>query len=271
MQFPTALALWVATDYDIWLGGATIWHGNGSGEWVETAPATPAAVADFYGFAQNDIFAVSDTRVLHWNGGDWTDVPPTAGVTFTALYRIWGTSAQNLWVANTDNSRVYHYDGTKWTVQTLQFVAADALWGASADDIWLSGTTDLYHYTANAWNRYQPSDAPTGVMGLWGTSPNDVWAAGSFDELSHWNGTTWTPVPDDVGPGFNAIWGSGPDDIHAVGDLGFAAHFDGHSWSASQELGNTQTFSHVHGSSSDNVYATAVDLAKQKVLVLKRD
>jgi len=272
MMFPSALALWVAGDGDIWLGGATIWHGDGSGTWTERAPATPVPVSDFWGFSPNDIYAASDSRVLHWDGSAWTEVPPTTGVTFDALYRIWGTSGQNLWVANTDNSRIYHYDGTRWTVQTLQFVAADALWGASANDIWLSGTTDLYHYTGTTWTRYDGNDAPTGVQGLWGTAPNDVWAAGSFDELAHWNGSTWEIDEDaDYGAGFNSIWGASGNDIYAVGDLGFAGHYNGDSWSVSQELGNTEFFYRVHGSGPGNVWATGANLQTQKTLVLRKD
>lgn len=260
----TTYSLWVAGDNDVWLGGTSIWHFDGTA-WTDVAPG---AVVGFWGFGPADIYAVGDSSVRHWDGTAWTDVPATAGVTFTALYRVWGASRNDLWIANTDNSRVYHYNGTTWTVTTLQFVAADALWGSSSSDIWLSGTTDLYHYDGARWSAYQSNDAPRGAYGLWGFGPNDVWAAGSFDELSHWDGSVWTPEQD-LGGGYNGIWGAATDDIFAVGNSGLVGHYDGSSWSTSRELGVRENFTMVHGSSPDNIWATAVDLGALKAKLLR--
>jgi hypothetical protein len=195
-------------------------------------------------------------------------VPPTTGVTFSAMWRIWGAATNDIYIANQDNSRVYHYNGTTWSVTTLQFVMADALWGSGPSDIWLSGIGDLYHYNGTTWSRYDGNDEPPTVNGLWGFGPNDIWAAGDFDALSHWNGSTWTPETDDNLDSFNSLWGSATNDIYAVGNHGEVAHFNGSKWSASTELGVRQNFTMVHGSSATNVWATAVDLQAQKALVL---
>ena len=265
-QFLTSLTVWVAGEDDVWLGGSALWHNDGSG-WTESAPGP---IVDFWGFSPTDIWAIGDAKVLHWDGASWKDVPANNGVTFDAMWRLWGASSTDIWIANTDNSRVFHYDGTNWTRTTLQFVAADALWGASSNDIWLSGTTDIYRYNGTTWMPYTENDAPRGAEAFWGFGANDVWAAGSFDELSHWDGSRWTVAEGDFG-GYNGIWGSSPDDIWAVGSLGETAHYDGDSWSTSRPLGYTENFTMVHGSSADNVWATAVNLQEGRALVLRKD
>lgn len=266
--FLTAYTIWVAGENDVWLGGSAIWHFDGTA-WTESA-ALPAV--DFWGLSPTDIWAIDGTHVYRWDGSAWSEVPPTAGVTFEALWRIWAASSTDVYVANQDNSRVYHYDGATWRVTTLQFVMVDALWGSSGSDIWLSGVGDLYHYDGASWQRYDGNDAPPQVYGLWGFGANDVWAAGSFDALSHWNGSAWTPVDEDAVDGsYNGIWGASPDDIYAVGDNGEVAHYDGSSWSVSRALDVGANFTMVHGSSPTNVWATAVDLANQRALVLRHE
>jgi hypothetical protein len=265
----TAYRLWVSGDNDVWLGGSSIWHFDGSA-WTETPPAVPTAIADFWGFGPSDVFAIGDARVLHWDGAAWADVPASTGVPFESLYRVWGASKNDLWIANTDNSRVYHYDGAMWTRTTLQFVQADALWGSSSSDIWLSGITSLYHFNGTTWAAYQGNDDPHGAYGLWGFGPNDVWEVGGFDQLSHWNGTTWTADQNDAGS-YNSVWGSATNDVYAAGNNGIVSHFDGSSWSSSSELGVRENFTMVHGSSADNVWATSVDVAAFKAKVLRHE
>jgi hypothetical protein len=268
-QFLTALTVWAAGENDVWLGGSSLWHYDGNG-WTESPPPVQTGIADFWGFSPNDIWAIGDAHVLHWDGTHWSEIPPNNNVTFSAMWRLWGSTSSDIYIANQDNSRVYHYNGATWSVTTLQFVQADGLWGASANDIWLSGIGDLYHYTGGTWNRYQGNDGPPSANAFWGFSASDVWSAGSFDALSHWNGSTWTPE-EDLDGSYNGIWGAATDDIWAVGDLGQAAHYDGDRWSVSQELSVRQNFTMVHGSSPDNVWATGVDLGAQKALVLKKD
>ena len=259
-----AYTLWVAGENDVWLGGTSIWHFDGT-TWTERAPI---AAVHFWGFGPADIWAIDGTRVHHWDGTAWAEVPANNGVVFEALWRVWGASSTDLYIANQDNSRVYHYDGTTWTRTTLQFVMVDALWGSGPSDIWLSGVGDLYHHDGTAWSRYAGSDAPPSINAFWGFGPSDVWAAGSFDALSHWDGAAWT-ADESVDESFNGIWGSAPDDLWAVGDNGMVAHFDGAAWSAARALDVRTTFGMVHGSSRENVWATAIDLSAQRALVLR--
>ena len=267
----TVYSLWVAGEDDVWLGGSSIWHDDGSG-WTETAPPAATPVVDFWGVAPDDLWAISDSAVIHWDGSAWTLVPPTGGVVFESLHRVWGASSHDLWIANTDNSRVYHYDGSSWTRTTLQFVAVDALWGSSGSDIWLTGTGSTYHYDGATWSPYQAADDPHGGDGLWGFGPDDLWVAGGFDSLSHWDGSGFTPVADEQveSESYNGVWGDAPDDVYAVGDHGVVSHYDGAAWTTEQALALGQNFTAVRGSSADNVWATAVDLQAQTALVFRR-
>src|SRR5688572_25887130 len=99
-------ALWVAGENDVWLGGTSISHFDGSA-WTQSSANS---AVDFWGFSANDIWAINEEKAFRWNGTSWSEVPPTTGVTFSALWRIWGASSSDMYIANQDNSRVYHYN-----------------------------------------------------------------------------------------------------------------------------------------------------------------
>jgi len=268
--FVAPYTLWVFSETDVWLGGSSLWHWDGSA-WREAAAPANTGIVDFWGFAPDDLWAIGSDIVFHWDGSAWSEVAANNGVVLDTLVVAWGTSSTDLWIANANNSRIYHWDGTTWTRTTLQFVQAQAMWGSSSSDIWLSGITDAYHWDGSTWTEYEADTEPRDAWGLWGFASDDVWAAGSFDSLMHWDGTTWTTEVDEFDT-YNGIWGAATDDIYAVGDFGVVSHFDGTKWSTRQrQLGSGfgRNFTTVHGSSSTNVWATAVDLETFTTMVLR--
>lgn len=265
-------ALWVFADDDVWLGGKSAWNWDGA-SWNEVAlPGDGTYIGHFFGLAPDDLWAAASDRVFHWDGTAFTEVPAAEGLPFEAITAVWAASSSDVWLANGDNSKVYHYDGTTWTRETLQFGMADALWGSGPDDIWLTGDFDTYHYDGTAWSRYEAPDfgpAPDGAYALWGAAADDVWAS-SFFGLVHWDGTAWTET--ELRGQYNSMWGFGPNDIYAVGNRGVMAHFDGSEWNETDDhLTDRQNFTHVRGSSPDNLWATAVDFDTLSGLVLRLD
>jgi len=266
-------ALWVSGDDDVWVGGSSLWHFDGA-EWTEFPPPVATAIVDFWGFASDDVWAVGDSNVFHWDGSSWTDMPGNETYPFEALAVIWGTDSSNLWIANSDNSKVYSWNGSTWNRVTLQFVFAYSMWGSSTTDIWLAGVTDAYHWDGAMWSRYEPpgfEGDPGGANGMWGFAADDIWAVGGRATIAHYDGNTWVEDLDADGS-LNDVWGAAPDDVYAVGNFGDMAHYDGKSWSFERgTLGSTQNFTRIHGSSSSNVWATAVDLQAQRSMVYRLD
>ena len=254
---PAPLALWVFAPRDVWLGGASIWHFNGD-DWSETVPPVTGAIVKFWGFAPSDLWAISSTAAFHWDGSTWTEQSSGPSTGFNALSTIWGASSNDLWVANSDNSRVFHYDGDQWRRTVLQFVEAHALWGSSSSDIWLTGPFAPYHFDGIRWSPNESNDAPWGAIGLWGFDAANVWAAGGSAELNHFDGSTWVPE-NGVNGTYNAVWGSTRDTVYAVGSFGFFANYDGVSWHEAQILDATRNFTTIHGSAADDVWAAGFD------------
>ena len=265
-------ALWVFAEDDVWLGGRSIWHFDGA-DWTETPlPIDPAIVLDFWGFAPDDLWAIGGEHAFRWNGAAWSEVPATTGVSLNALTVVWGASSTDIWVANSDNSRLYHWDGVAWTRTTLQFVVAHAIWGSSSTDIWLTGISNAYHYNGATWTEHEPTGfVDVGrARGLWGFGENDVWAVGGSDDVVHWDGATWAAAQGDDFGNYQDVWGPSADNVFAVGSHGDVAHYDGNTWSLSEgQLHVRQTFSMIHGSSPTNIWATAFDSRDFRAMVLR--
>ena len=268
-QIGSTYTVWAFAEDDVWVGGSSVWRFDGAA-FAEVPLPRQAFVGRFWGFAPDDLWAMGGDSVFHWDGAAWSEVPAAEGLPFESLTVIWGASSSDLWIANGDNSKVYHHDGASWTRTTLQFVQAEGLWGSASDDIWLTGPFDTYRWDGASWTVYEAPDfgpQPDGAYALWGAGPGDVWASSSNDFL-HWDGSAWTATEaDDT---YNSMWGFGPDDIIAVGSRGTMARWDGSRWTETTgHLTLQQNFTQVHGSSPDNVWATAVDFDTLSGMVLR--
>lgn len=66
-------------------------------------------------------FAGRDGFIWHYSGGEWTevpmpdDVPRSADGAAPALFKVWGRSADDIWIVGTAGTAL-HYDGTTWKV-----------------------------------------------------------------------------------------------------------------------------------------------------------
>ena len=146
--------------------------------------------------ASNDVWAVGEQSILHWNGTSWSSVsfplPPNGA--YPILKGVSAFSANDIWAAGYsqfayfDGYRyyplTYHWDGTRWN------------WIPNA------GNIDEYFF---------------GVVAI---APNDVWAVGDNGQTQHWNGADWSrvaaPYPG-LGGRFNGVAAASANDIWAVG------------------------------------------------------
>jgi hypothetical protein len=251
--------LWVVDQNDVWLGGSSIWHFDGS-SWSEKASPDFGTdqIIKFWGFSKSDIWAISGQRAFHWNGTSWSDQSPQ-DTSFNALSAIWGVSSDDLWIGNSNNSRLFHFNGTTWRRQVLQFVEAGAIWGSGPDDIWLAGW-QTYHYDGTSWSRYDDgNEQPNRATSLCGFAKNDVWAAGGTAEILHFDGQNWNRY-DEIDGTYHGIWGPSPDRLYAVGSHGHFARYQNGRWNEEQVLELGENFTMIHGSSASNVWAASIKL-----------
>jgi hypothetical protein len=255
-------ALWVFGPDDVWAGSQIVLHFDGAS--FTPVPTPPIGlVADFWGFAPDDLYAVSGASLLRWDGSSWSAVDFAGAIAPTDLQAIWGTSDDDLWLGDSLNGQVFHWNGTAWTSSITQTVEVTDLWGASQSAIYASGIFGLSRFGGSTWSDI--SDAVVSeAAGLWGFADDDVWAVGDFATLAHWEGAGWT----DTFPTSNAdfldshasVWGAAPDDVWAVGDGGAISHWGGAGWTQTQ-VGTFPYYpflNKVHGSSAADVWAVGL-------------
>ncbi|WP_146646389.1 WD40/YVTN/BNR-like repeat-containing protein [Labilithrix luteola] len=163
------------------------------------------------------------------------------------LSSVWGSSANDVWVAGAFGS-VLHWDGKAWAaVPAPTHASLRAIWGAGPGDIWVVSAPDqifrsngFVNGTAQ-WTSAVPVADMTGqtavtTNAIWGSSPDKVWVGGAATYAQHANGrwyeSGWQTTQIDGGPGWatgidgstfttiRGIWGSGPDDVWIVGNKG---------------------------------------------------
>jgi hypothetical protein len=252
-------ALWAFAPNDVWAGGAVMLHFDGS---AFTEVTTPAAgfVTDFWGLAPNDLYAVTDFELLHWDGAAWTLVDFGGVIDPIGLTAVWGTSGSDLWLGDDLNGRVFRWDGTAWSTGITQTVQVNDLWGVAGGPVFAAGINSISQWNGGAWVDIHDPNTANDAVAVWGFGAENLWATSDFGTLARWDGTAWTnliPADDlDFNDSHNGIWGAAPDDVWAVGDLGAISHWNGSGWTQNM-YGPFPTLPFlfkVHGSSASDVW-----------------
>jgi len=145
------------------------------------------------------------------------------------------------------NGNLHHFDGTSWTLATLNGHAPGALSGASMfgftdNDFWIIDGEIMYHWNGSTVEEtrldntgvwHYPHDGP--IYGAWGTSSNDMYFVGDSGTILHFDGTNWTKMNSGTKIRLGSIFGTNDNNIWAGGyDLTTAAiillHYDGSTW-----------------------------------------
>jgi hypothetical protein len=260
-----ATAVWSFAPDDVWVGSQIVLHFDGS-TWTQTPVPSAGFIADFWGFAPDDLYAVTGVTVLHWDGTTWSTVAFGGAIAPTDLQSVWGTFDDDLWLGDSLNSQVFHWNGTALSITIAQTIDVEDLWGVpggAGGPVFACGTFGISRWNGSAWAAASGSVAAGGASGLWGFGAADVWAVGS-GTLAHWDGAAWNDTSPDPSSNFivagQSVWGAAPDDVWAVGDLGTIDHWDGTRWT--QVLAGAFPYypmlRKVHGSSADDVWAVGL-------------
>lgn len=172
-------------------------HYDGTSWTPQTAP-TDQDLWGVWGAVPNDLWAVGgrgrnpgDATLLHYDGSAWTaETLPTfqrAGV--YALYKVWGTSADNVYAVG-QNGAVIHRVSGQWT---------EELAGASGD-----------------------------LISLWGTGPDHIVAVGGRENaiVAIWTAGRWHSELLGSMPGLNGVWLRNDSVAHVAGESGEVARLD---------------------------------------------
>ena len=198
----------------------------------------PYLLVGVWGSAADDIYAVGGGRgrfslgppaILHYDGTQWSEVFPGAGVGVTVWDDVWGTSATDVHVVGKDAGRftsevILHFDGTGWAEvdREVRRYAPSALWGTSSSDVFAVGNGGrALHYDGLAWT-VMVTPSSHGLLDVWGSSPTNVSAVGGT--VLRYNGVEWRAIEKPGDNTFRTIWGSSASDVILGGDGGIIWH-----------------------------------------------
>jgi hypothetical protein len=208
-------------------GDGNAWTSRNAG--LTSLPSVKAV----HGTGPNDVWAVGDDGIFHWNGTNWAVLP---GSPQQPISDVWAISPTAVWAVSSS------------------FTSAG-----------------IYSSMARRGRR-SPTRAPSGAFSdsfssVWAASANDVWASAASGSNTHFfrfNGTTWTKVVVPFATGTGELWGSGPANVYFANQQGLQ-RFDGSSLGVrAQRQSCTADHHGLHrvrgdgrlGSSSGDVWAT---------------
>lgn len=193
----------------------------------------------------DDFYAVLDTgRLRHYRGGSIVDDIPEDGVRYRA---IWGDDDHVFAVGDGGAIRHYDgFEWRSVELEQPLETNLTSVWGTSADNVFVAGLDGvMLRWNGLSWKRlntrpnldepdrpYQPQQ----FTSVWSSGPSEVYAVDIGDSVAGrgiWrsDGLEWAfndsaPV---TGP-IKALWGVRADDIHALANNGTYMHYDGVSW-----------------------------------------
>jgi hypothetical protein len=189
--------------------------GDGSTEYVAVWASAPDAVW---------VAANSVNPFRFWDGTRFLSDSRYSSPSNAAGTAIWGSSATDVWGADTDGS-IHHFDGNAWT-QQHQVAGADfyAMHGSGPSDVWAVGPRHVLHYDGNAWSELDDGIGQA-INDVWAAGPNDAWFVGEAGRIFRGGPSGLTPVESGITEALFTIWGTSPTDIWAGGEGGMLIHY----------------------------------------------
>jgi hypothetical protein len=187
-----AVAVGAIAENDETVVHALISQWNGS-RWNPIALALPAKAkaSSLYlvsGSSSSDIWAAGtytigrEQHVLleHSNGSSWIKVSlPARAQSLGEPTGIVDLAPNNVWADGVSDSgvlRMWHYNGTTWSLESAMPPVEGSLTGSSDDDLWITGFDSVWHFTGS-WSEvgrtnadaslYVSAEGARGAASLW--------------------------------------------------------------------------------------------------------
>jgi hypothetical protein len=251
-------------------------HFNGQSweDWNTTVTDDP--IVDAWGDANGEIFAVTQTLILHYDGRGWSRAFHGPGAPFVA---VWGSAPDHVIFLRQDGeSMVWDgtglfnngFFGTPMTIPGFRFLD---VWTPGPGDVWATGFIVGSGPGVDAGRvlRRQGFDpwaevlaTPEALVAISASGLDDIWVGAASSTVYRFDGAAWTPfrLGDDSFRIFDALWSNGPADVWVSGfSAGAVFHWDGTAFTA-VPFGDPVRFSSASRFWSDgaaNAWAVASD------------
>jgi len=286
----TGIQAWGVDSSNMWVCGVEsgvgpsvgrIFFWNGS-SWVnQTLPTavimSGEPVYNIWGFSTNDVWAITNSYVMHFDGSSWSIVP---GPTFTGgavFFTLWGSSSNDLRIGarGATTGRISHFDGVSWTEETLPangLYSIDTMAGSGPNDIWATsyGEDTLLHWDGTSWKSYRGAEPEARYTpGYWQLSSipgsSDFYVGGDQGVSLYSRylsvGTATVQPSGATGNVIAALHGLRKDYIWSAHDRGKVAFYDGSTWSVKNLPSSQYDINGIFAYDVNNVWFVGQDAA----------
>jgi hypothetical protein len=166
---------------------------------VANAPFVPSLSA-VWGHGDKMLAVGLGNGIVRTAPGTWRFEPVTGGAG-GALSAIWGSSADDIWVASSISGVLGHYTGGAWQTENTSVYAA-SLWGSARNDVWGVGNAQVSHYDGTRWT--VASSPAAGLVAVTGCA-GQLWAVGEAGAIIHHDGATWQKLSSGTANSLRAV------------------------------------------------------------------
>lgn len=188
---PPLLKLHAISESDIWaVSSSRIVHYDGK-IWNTIANCgSTAGFADVFAPSNSDVWFIEGRRVLRLQSNTITEIPITLNDPNTKLRALWGVSGK-IWLVGTGGT-IFQWDGTTFTAQNSGVSSnLNAIWGPDGQNLWAVGDNGtVLRYNGTTWAKENVT-ATAHLQSVHGASSSSVWVVGANSTLLRWNGSAW--------------------------------------------------------------------------------
>lgn len=176
---------------DVWMVGekGRIAHWDGA-SWEEHASGVTSTLWGVWAFSPTDAWAVGGTPeggvgpqndiVLRWDGSAWKPETLPGEPLGRALYKVWGTNSDDLYVVG-EYGTIWHRTAGGWALESDPPLATGTLFtvfGCSAAEVYAVGGKDILQSDGSSWTRLDVTIF-NGVNGVACGGPGEVAIVGN--------------------------------------------------------------------------------------------
>ncbi|MEM6790778.1 MAG: hypothetical protein AAF928_00695 [Myxococcota bacterium] len=220
-------AVGAATDDEVvWaVGRAGALWARRDGTWSRATSGVENNLEAVWGHAANDVYAVGEEVVLHFDGATWSPSrrAPKDGLAKVTLLGVGGTAADDVYAVGwhrRDGQTVLHYDGATWSTEGKgtpgQIRTLYDVWSAEGQ-AFAVGTRVALRRDAQRWQRWSLPEGD--FFGVGGLSSSDVLAVGARGQIYAYDGVV-TPVSKGPTATLEAVAIDGAGTVWAAGEKG---------------------------------------------------
>jgi cysteine-rich repeat protein len=202
------------------------------GRWTAMVIPTFNDLLDVWADSDANIWVSGESKILHWDGTQWTDIAPPPAFHFR---RIYGPAADDAYVISDQPQALYHYNGSGWTVPAaLNGIGWRDIYARAPNDIWLVGAANTAPHERTAhfdgqWTVLTPTIDQV-MTSVWVAPTGEMFGGTQTDAICQRTTTPSTVWLSTAGAG-NVVTGTSATDVTTTSPSTGAYHYNGALWS----------------------------------------